>query len=229
MRSMSSAVWISWIVAPRRRKRRLARKQYAQQRRRGRASPAGRRRGSPTYDATVGVDWRWWEPFGHAVGEQLHEVERGVAQRYFDALMAARPERRQQLEALLEGNGVTISTLDEGLQALDDWYAEQVRPAPDDPSRLSPRWYALGLDIGLYLGEAIIERAPDIEWRLFTSGRKDASYQRPVLMGFGRVSNSKYNVDPERLVGIHGHRLVARLDEPRDLFVQIVRSASAKA
>lgn len=94
---------------------------------------------------------------------------------------------------------------------------------------LRPRWYAVGLDIGLILGDAIIERAPNVEWRLFTHGRKDASYHRPVLMGFSSAPNPRYNVDPERLVGIHGHRLIAQLDEPRDLFVQIVHSAIAKA
>jgi hypothetical protein len=48
-------------------------------------------------------------------------------------------------------------------------------------------------------------------------------------MGFQRVSNPKYNVDPERLVGVHGRRLIAGLAEPADFFVQVVRSAAAKA
>jgi hypothetical protein len=103
------------------------------------------------------------------------------------------------------------------------------RPSRRERTRLSPRWYAIGLDIGLYLGDAIIERAPNIEWRLFTHGRKDVSYQRPVLMGFSGVPNPRYNVDPETLVGIHGHRLSADLEEPGDLFVQIVRRATANA
>ena len=177
----------------------------------------------------MAVDWRDWEPFAHALGRQLHEVERATAQSYFDALMTVRRERCEQLEALLQRNGVTIAMHDDGLQALDDWYASGVEAAPDDRGCLTPRWYAVGLDIALYLGEAVISRAPNIEWRLFTGGRRDVSYQRPVLTGFKGVSNPNYNVDPERLVGSHGHRLVGGLQEPPDLFVQIVRSAAAKA
>jgi hypothetical protein len=142
--------------------------------------------------------------------------------------MSARAERRRQLEELLARNDTTIGTDDDGLQRLDDWYRRHVEADAGDPTRLYARWYAGGLDIGLYLGDAIIERAPAVEWRLFTGGRKNASFQRPVLMGFSGVPNPRYNVDPERLVGIHGHRLVAGLDEPSDYFVQAVRHAVLK-
>jgi hypothetical protein len=184
---------------------------------------------SAEYDAPVSVDWGDWQSFPEGVGQQLHSVERAVARRYFDALMAARSQRREQLEALLTRNDVEVSTDDAGVQALNDWYRANVEAEPREQDRLNVRWYAVGVDVGLYLGEAITARAPTVQWRLFTHGRKNVSYQRPVLMGFGGVANVRYNVDPERLVAIHGHRVVARLHEPRDLFVQIVRSAVAKA
>jgi hypothetical protein len=59
-----------------------------------------------------------WEQFADALGEQLHEVDRVSARRYFDALMAASPERGQQLETLLARNGIGVSTQDEGLRVL---------------------------------------------------------------------------------------------------------------
>jgi hypothetical protein len=143
--------------------------------------------------------------------------------------MAARPERRRQLEAVLSSNHIAVGTDDEGLQALNDWYRANVEASRHERARLSARWYAIGLDIGLYLGEAIIERAPSIEWRLFTHGRSNLSYHRPVLMGFSGVRNPKSNVDPELLVGTYGHQLIDQLDVPSDRFVQIVRDAVAKA
>jgi hypothetical protein len=177
----------------------------------------------------MSINWGNWEPFEGAPGQPLREVDRATARRYFDELMSARGARKQQLEQLLDRNGVRISVDDAGLQRLDDWYQSGVCAAGTDPERLTDRWYAVGLDIGLYLGDAIIDRAPALEWRLFTEGRRDASYQRPVLMGFRGVKNPRYNVDPERLVGTHGHRLVAGDDEPRDFFVELVNAAVAKA
>ena len=174
----------------------------------------------------MSIDWDDWQPFDGAPGRPLAEVDRATAQRYFDELMSARRERKAQLEALLERNSVQIGTDDVGLQALDDWYQANVSGSLE---RLDDRWYAVGLDIALYLGDAIIDRAPGVEWRLFTQGRRDVSYQRPVLMGFSRVENSRYNIDPESLVGIHGHRIVAGEVEPRDYFVRLVEAAAAKA
>jgi hypothetical protein len=177
----------------------------------------------------VSVDWSDWEPFEGAPGKPLDEVDRGTAEQYFSDLMAARGRRKGELESLLVRNGVEIAADDAGLQRLNDWYRANVAPGPSDPTRLADRWFAVGLDIGLYLGDAIIARAPNLEWRMFTNGRRDASYQRPVLMGFRGVQNPKYNVDPERLVGTHGHRLVAREEEPPDYFVDLVHTATARA
>lgn len=175
----------------------------------------------------MSIDWGDWQPFEGAPGRPLRDVDRRTALGYFDELMRARERRVEALERLVGRNGFHIGFDDEGLQNLNIWYRDHVEgPGPE---RLFDRWYAVGLDVGLYLGEAIIRRAPTVQWRLSTAGKRDASYQRPVLMGFTKVPNSKYNVDPERLVGIHGHRIVAGYDEPHDLFVSIVQSASEKA
>jgi hypothetical protein len=175
------------------------------------------------------IDWGDWKPFEAAPGQPLDRVDRGTALGYFRALMAARDARQRDLERLLDRNRVLIDPHNAGLQRLDDWYQSNVCADTCEPDRLADRWYAVGLDIGLYLGEAIIRRAPNVEWRLFTESRRDASYQRPVLMGFRGVDNPRYNVDPERLVGTHGHRLVAGENEPSDFFVQFVNGAVARA
>jgi hypothetical protein len=177
----------------------------------------------------VGVGWGEWEPFADAVGQQLDEAERAGARRSFDALMAARSERRQQLGALLARSGITVTTQDPGLQALDDWYQSNVEALP---TGTHPTISTLVRDRPGHRALPSGTRsssAPNIEWRLFTHGRKDVSYQRPVLMGFSGVPNPRYNVDPETLVGIHGHRLSADLEEPGDLFLQVVRRATANA
>lgn len=176
----------------------------------------------------MSVNWGEWKPFEGAPGRPLHEVDRRTACRYFDDLMTARAQRKRALEQLVERNRIVIGADDAGLQCLDDWYQSNVAADRRNPDRLADRWYAVGLDIGLYLGDAIIDRAPSVKWRLFTGSRHDASYQRPVLMGFRGVKNERYNIDPERLVGTHGHRLVAGDDELRDLFVQLVNSAASK-
>lgn len=169
------------------------------------------------------------EPFELAPGEPLHEVDRATARRFFDDLMAARERRKAALEELLAINGASISTDDVGLQRLDDWYAGNVEASADERGRLAPRWYAVGLDIGLYLGDAVIERSPGVRWELFTAGRRDVSYQRPVLLGFKGVENPNHNVDPEVVVGGHGRRIVAGGPEPADVFVGAVRRAAARA
>jgi hypothetical protein len=71
------------------------------------------------------------------------------------------------------GTASAIKVPGRGLKSLNDWYGANVLASPLERSRLSPRWYAVGLDIGLYIGDAIIERAPGIKWRLFTHGRKE--------------------------------------------------------
>src|SRR3954468_3540069 len=129
----------------------------------------------------VSVDWGDWSSFEGSPGRELGGLKPAAARRYFDALMAARPARRVALERLLERNHAPISIADDGLQRLNDWYGENVSGAD---GRLVARWYAVGLDVALYIADAMIARAPGLEWRMYTKRRQALSYQRPVLMGF---------------------------------------------
>ncbi len=175
------------------------------------------------------VSWQGWDPFEGALGRPMHRSD--LVPHGATSTRSWRRERSvgRQLTNLLARNGESIGTSDHGLQRLDDWYQAHVEADETKPDRLSSRWYAVGLDIGLFLGEAIIERASGIDWCLLTAGPKDISFQRPVLMGFSVVANPLYNVDPEILVAAHGHRLIAGLEEPRDRLVQVVRVAASRA
>ena len=64
-------------------------------------------------------------------------------------------------------------------------------------------------DVALFLGDVLIERCPGLHWEFFTWGKKNAAYQRHVIMGFSRVPNPKYNIDIDAAVAAYGHRIVA--------------------
>jgi hypothetical protein len=168
------------------------------------------------------VDWGDWSAFEGGVGRPLHEAERARARAYFDALMAARAERTQALVTLLDRNGVAIAADRAGLQALNDWYRVHVAADERDPGRLSDRWHAISLDVGLYLGDAIIARAPGLRWSFQTSPRSSISFQRPVIAGFTGVPNRGYNVDPDLVVTTYGERVVVGDSTSPTLFADVV-------
>ncbi|MFF1820703.1 hypothetical protein ACFVWG_25580 [Kribbella sp. NPDC058245] len=149
------------------------------------------------------------------------------AQAAFQRLMAAKSERIDELRRLLENNGVELSSSSAGLQALNDWFRSEVEGDPA-VSRLRPIWYAVVNDIGLFLGDVMIEQNPHLKWVMFDKGKRDLAYQRHVIMGFKGVANPKYNVDPDLLVGMYGHRIIAGQGET-DAFVSWIDGATAKA
>jgi hypothetical protein len=168
---------------------------------------------------------------GPDAARPLAEVSRAVARRFFDHLMAIRHERIAALRALLvTSNGIHLREADDAIQALNDWFLDEVEKNDQAGGPiLKPEWYSVVTDIGLYLGEALISRAPHLCWVLFVGGKKDASYQRPVIMGFRGAKNPKYNVDFARLVGIYGHRRIAGEHVERDYFLRMLNSAVERA
>ena len=80
----------------------------------------------------------------------------------------------------------------------------RLEPDPQRPHRLAPESYSVVNDMGLHLGDVAITRCPWLRWELFVWGRKDVSYQRPVLMGF-RIPDAKYNADPDWSIAAVGH------------------------
>ncbi|MFK4084042.1 hypothetical protein ACI2LF_08055 [Kribbella sp. NPDC020789] len=85
----------------------------------------------------MGVDWGDYEAFDGGVWGSLRELSRPEARAAFQRLMAAKPERIDELRRLLENNGVELSSSSSGLQALDDWFRREVEGDPA-VSRLRP-------------------------------------------------------------------------------------------
>ncbi|MFF1820697.1 hypothetical protein ACFVWG_25550 [Kribbella sp. NPDC058245] len=166
----------------------------------------------------MSVNWDGYKPFDPGVSGPLNELTRREARAAFERLMAAKSERIDELRRLLANNGVELSSSAPGLQALNDWFRSEVEGDPA-VSRLRPIWYAVVNDIGLFLGDALIERNPHLKWVMFDKGKRDLAYQRHVIMGFTEVANPKYNVDPDLLVGMYGHRIIAGQGIETDAFV----------
>jgi hypothetical protein len=160
-------------------------------------------------DTAVSVNWNDYEIYDPGVAGPLDQVPRGEARRAFKQLMEAKLARVETLRRLLAANGVQLGTTDDAIQSLNGWFRANVEADPDHPGRLLPDWYSVVNDVGLFLGDVIIERCPGLRWEFYTWGKKDVSYQRHVIMGFTQVPNPKYNIDIDRRVATYGHRIVA--------------------
>jgi hypothetical protein len=176
----------------------------------------------------MSVDWGDYESFDPGVSVPLHELPKREAKAAFDRLMAAKDARIDALRGLLKRNGIELGTSDDALQDLNDWFRSEVEADPNNAGRLRPIWYSVVNDIALFLGDLIIERAPNIRWTFFDKGTKDVSFQRHVLTGFAKVKNPKYNVDIDRLVATYGHRIIAGEEVEEDDFWRWVKAAESK-
>jgi hypothetical protein len=154
------------------------------------------------------VAWDDYEVYYPGAFGPSNTLPRPEARRAFDLLMEAKPQRIGMLHHLLNINGVELSSTDPAIQGLNDWFRLNVEADPDKPGRLTPDWYSVVNDIALFLGDVVIERCPGLRWEFYIWGRKNISYQRPVIMGFTRVPNPKYNIDIDAAVASYGHRIV---------------------
>jgi len=157
----------------------------------------------------MSVNWDSYEIYHPGVVGRLRALPRAEARRAFEGLMNAKPARIQMLRRLLDANRMKLSASNEAIQDLNDLYRLNVEPDPDEPGRLLPVWYSVTNDVALFLGDVMIERCPGLEWKFFTWGARNASYQRHVIMGFSRVLDEKYNIDIDRAIAAYGHRVVA--------------------
>jgi len=175
------------------------------------------------------VIWGDYVPFDPGVWGPAHELSPDEARQAFQRLMAAKNDRIGILRALLTDNGLTLSSDATDVQALNDWFVREVEIDADDPARLRPRWYAVVNDVGLFLGDCMIESNPGLRWSFNASTPDDISFQHHVISGFARVANPAYYADIDRLVATYGHRVV--LDQPVDPheFVKILQAASDRA
>lgn len=93
--------------------------------------------------------WADYQPYVPPHAMPHAEMTRKQAKESYEHLMAARPERRQQLSSLL---AVVVAN-------------------PADPERLRNVWYAVVNDIALFLGDTVVSRAPTLRWDLFLAGK----------------------------------------------------------
>jgi len=177
----------------------------------------------------VTIEWGSYEIYDPGVSGPPETLSRADSRFAFDKLMEEKSQRLEMLAELLELNGLELDGTDAGVQGLDDWFRSQVEEDPERPGRLLADWYSVVNDTALFLGEVMIERHPQLRWELFTAGRKYASYQHVVIMGFenGGVPTMDFNLD--WLVAGHGHRIVKGMRVDDDNFVGLLQVAARMA
>lgn len=171
------------------------------------------------------MDWYDYNSSDPGLDRPLSDVTRAEARRFFDALMEEKAERRAELSGLCRAYGIDLNGTDESVDALEAWLATHLEPDPNHPDRPALRWFMVIKDVGLFLGDLLIERVPGLEWRLFTSGKQAASYQRPVVMGFGGSVDPRYNIDPELLVSGYAHRVLVETRGESGYFRKVLDGA----
>ena len=175
------------------------------------------------------MDWDAYEVYDPGTAGPLHAMPRAEARRAFKHLMSAKESRIDALRKLLKANGIELTRSDAGIQDLNDWFRTNVQPDPRDPERLLPEWYSVVNDIALFLGDVLISRHPNLRWELFTSGARNTSYQRHVIMGFRQNADPQSNLDIDVAVAIYGHRVIAGESVDEEAFWKWLRNAGEQA
>jgi hypothetical protein len=172
------------------------------------------------------MDWDDYEIFdpGPEVNRPHAELPRRDARRAFNRLMAEKERRKAELRKLVAANGIELDGSDGSIDRLEAWFRASVEGSSDEADRLKPIWYAVVNDIGLFLGDEVIRRAPNVGWVLNTFGRTNLSYHRAVLAGFNTPAKN-FTVDPELVVGNEGHEAITGERLPSGRFVGLVNSA----
>jgi hypothetical protein len=170
------------------------------------------------------INWDGYELYWFLFQGTRRDLPRREARISYKDLMEKKPERKRLLKSLVEQNGLELGTDNESIQRLDDWFRNSVEEDPERPRFLWPDWYSVSIDIGLFLGDIMIERNPGLHWEFFTWGKKNISYQKPVIMGFD-TPDSKYNIEPERRIVEYGHSIVNNSVRRTDVFVLMLNVA----
>lgn len=165
----------------------------------------------------MSVKWDGYGIYDPGPYGPLDALPRPEARQAFNKIMEAKPRRIEMLVNLLKANGIVLNDDKSSIQDLNDWYRRNVAEDPSAPGRLIPDWYSVASDIGLFLGDLFIARHPVLRWEFFTWGKKNVSYQRHVIMGFGKPE-WRTNLDICRQVGVYGHRIISGHEEREDNF-----------
>jgi hypothetical protein len=111
--------------------------------------------------------------------------------------MAMKEQRIDGLRELTTADGCSLGGSDDALDALNAWFVDNTEPAANEPRLSSHRWASVAWDIGLFLGDCMIERFPHLRWEFETRGGKSYDgFQSPVVFGFtsGGARNPSFTV-----------------------------------
>jgi hypothetical protein len=127
----------------------------------------------------------------------------------FGTLVDEIPLRRAELKSLLRRNGLENSDASSALQAVNEWFLDNVSA---DTSGVWPAfpWRSFVLDIGLQIGEAVRVRHPHVRWELATTGPKSEGYRQPVLVGFRQPGYQRFRVCPSAVLFTYATRAVKK-------------------
>jgi hypothetical protein len=159
------------------------------------------------------LDWAVYELFDTGVDEQVRALPRREARAAYERLMGGKDGRLDNLRALLASDGVAI-------QRINDWFVATVEEDAEHPGWLLPRWYSVVNDLGLFLGDVMIQRNPGLHWTFNEWGPKSADYQHHVVMGFNPSPTYKVGLNVDQGLAMYAHRLVRGIDSERDQFAQ---------
>ncbi len=158
-------------------------------------------------------------PPSPVVGRPHHELSQAEARQAFDELMTVKEERKSAIRRLLATNGAKskLETNEEWL-AFEGWIIEKVLASTSGLETLEDRWFVVGQDAGLQLGDVLISRTSGLEWRMLERPPSDMSFQRPVITGFA-AAYPGFSFDPMLAVTQVAMAAAARSDGTSDVLV----------
>jgi hypothetical protein len=171
------------------------------------------------------VDWTAYELFAPGVHAPLRRIPRAEAIAAYKHLMAGKPHRLESLRGLLATDGVELASDDVSIQRINDWFRARVEEDPEHRGYLLPKWYSVVNDLGLFLGDVMIERNPQLRWEFYRGAPSDIDYQNPVIMGFSSVKKFDIPIGVDGLLAMYGQRLVVGHEDPPDEFLRWINGS----
>lgn len=171
------------------------------------------------------VNWENYRPDWPPFEGPLRLLNRREAKISYEHFLSERSNRVEQLEGLLTQNGLSLPADEASLQVANEWFDANVERSEKNAEKIGNLWYSVIYDFSVFIGEMIIARHPGLHWALFLWGKKDLSYQSPVIMGFDNLANSRVNMNLAAALVTHAHRVAHSLPEDPNYFVALVRGA----
>jgi hypothetical protein len=129
------------------------------------------------------------------------------ARAVFEQFLRAIPDRIGSFEGLLQRNGLPAGYGRLELQMLNDWFREHVTA---DATGAWPdlRWGSVTMDVGLYLGQALVERHENLHWDLGASAPSLYGYRHHVIVGFTKDGYIRDRVSPSAVMFTYATRVI---------------------